>query len=262
VKADTCGVCHNYSETTIEIGGVPHCNRCVKQTFSKLTEEEQLETTNLRIYGFMELLKDAPKTQAPQLIWDVWNAILVKGVEVGRGKKENYYTFKLAHGEVVLNELECLNCNKFRMDYQRIYGVLLPNLPATKWSCMLTDWLKKRITTKDVEEISEQQEVIDAILTNITSSRLINGLGESVFGTVYYHDDAVLVPNETIRTLSLKINRNLSLRKVSSIMENYLIGTTKVYRTPSGSTRMWRFSPPAVGVDVEEAITLSDDDGD
>jgi hypothetical protein len=257
-----CADCGAIADTMLEMNGKPLCNECSKDALSgALTPEEEELRRNSRIYTLITLLRDADKVHAPKLITDIWFGIKPTHVQVNLGKRENYYCIKLDNGgEIVLNEQESLNCTKFRMDYQRITGILLPNLPHTKWACLLTEWLKGRTQGDALEEMSEQQEIIDAVIEHITSSRLIKGTGASIFGTIYYHEDAVLVPNDTIRNIAVKINRNLRLRRVSNILEDYLLGTTKTYRTVDGVVRMWRFSPAKVGLTEADAIEMGDQD--
>jgi hypothetical protein len=239
------------------VNGKALCNECVKVALQRDNGEVDVPyRTHGKVYRLMYQLRDANRNIAPTLIMEVWQCITVEEVTVNRGKNENYYRIKLPDGDIILNEQECLLCTKFRTEYQRIYGILLPNLPQVKWACLMTEWLMRRKQGEDVEEVSEHQEIVDAIIEHITSARLIRGVGAPTFGTVYHADDAILVPNDTIRTIATRINRTLQMRKVSSIVSSYLVGSTKTYRTTSGMVRMWRFDPAKVGVNTENALDL------
>lgn len=256
-----CSDCAAVDEKLMEIKGRLLCKKCVMNEMD--SDSDVISKGVSKIYYLMERLATAENKHKSGIICSIWESIEVLGITVNRGRNENFYHIKLLDGEIVLNEKDSLTCTQFRIDFQRIHGVLLPNLPYTQWACLVTEWLKMRKFGVEVEEISEHQEIIDAIVENITSSRLIKGTGISIFGTVYYHDDAILVPNETIKNLAGKINRNLRLRKVSNIVSDYLLGPTKTYRTPEGVVRMWRFDPVQLNIDVKDAIELDvEGDGD
>lgn len=259
----SCENCGKATDDLMQVDGKLLCKDCVVAAVNS-PSGEQGELWLKKIHFLMEMLPTAGKKQ-PEVIRDLWDALPVTSVKVDLGKNENFYHFVLDGGgsshEIVVEEVENLTPKKFRIEFQRIYGILLPNLPYTQWACLVTRWLVNRELGSEVEEISEHQEIIDAILENITSSRLIKGMGASIFGTVYYHDDAILVPTDTIRNISEKINRNITLRKVSSIVTDYLLGSTKTYRTAEGVIRMWRFDPAKVGVDTTTALELDSEGG-
>ena len=240
------------------IDGQLLCSDCVKKKLAEKSEEDVTQ----RIYYLLEKLTTANRNTAPRIVWDIWSSIHPTKVIVNPGIKENYYHIILNAGEIVLNESESMTPLKFRMEFQRLYGIVLPNLPYTKWSVLLSEWLRSREEKKAVEEISEEQEIIDAVLENITSSQLIKGVGGARFGVVFWDGNELLVPNSTIKGIVTKINRNIRLRKVSSILEDYLVGPSKTYRTPEGVARMWRFKPDRVGVNPNEAIEINRDDED
>jgi len=252
-----CQGCGKEIEKGVFSDGRLLCAECLKKEMAVVGED-----ITHKIYYLLERLATANRNTAPGIVWDIWSAIHPTKVVVNPGIKENYYHILLDAGEIVLNESESMTPLKFRMEFQRLYGIVLPNLPYTKWSVLLSEWLRTREEKEAVEEISEEQELIDAVLENLTSSQLVKGIGGARFGIVFWHNGELLVPNSTIKGIATKINRNLRLRRVSSILEDYLVGPSKTYRTPEGVVRMWRFNAERVGINTEEAIEIGDKEED
>lgn len=223
------------------------------------TEDNKKEMSITELKSIMARLHTAPQNEQHWLVDSAWGKVNPEIVASHKGANENYYHFKFPYGEIVLNGEEALSANKFRMEFQRIYGVLLPPVRNLKWSTLLTSWLDER-TESESEEISDTQEIVDGVLNYITTSRLVKGTGHSVLGTVYYHDEKVLVPSEIIKKLALKVNRNVKLRKVSNILKEFMMGPTKQYWTGTGYIRMWAFNPNHLKIDVSQAIDLEGDD--
>lgn len=213
------------------------------------------------IYSLMEQLEIAKKGQVTGLIQRIWSMINVDNIQVNKGKKENYYQLSVKGSDMILNETECLNCTKFRVEYQRMFGILLPNINQNKWACILTNWLKNRKIEEGHEEISEEQEIVDAILEYLTSARIVKGKPQALYGTIFLETkDNVLVPNETIKKIVSRINRNVTLRKVSCWVKEYTTSPTKVVHTNIGKIRMWCFSPKKCNIDTSIAVNLEEAD--
>ena len=217
-------------------------------------ELEELRKKQRRIYELIELYKEAERGEITETLMRIWNAINIKTVTVNRGQSENYYVFDLGEGTITLNEQECLDSKKFRMEYQKIYGIVLPPIHQGKWACLLTEWLKHRRQGKDIEELSENQEVIDAVLEYITSSRIVKGDLKETFGVVYLKDGNIWVSSKIIKKIVADVERNIKLRKVSEILKPYLATPTTARKTKEGWIRFWVFKADAVGVDITEAV--------
>jgi len=225
-----------------------------------LTPDELKDT---RVERVRQLIRQIPESKRQlELVDDIWAEVEVKSVTVDSGEKENFYHLTLADGEIILNDEDSLSCRAFRIAFQRIYGILLPNISFNKWAAHMTGWLEHRQEDVEKEGLSEKQEVIDAILEYLTSSRLVKGVGGAVFGTIYYYKDSVLVPNDIVKKLIVRVNRTIKMRQASNMLRDYSLNKTQPIRTPEGVVRMWMFDPKACGIDVSNVIELGSDEDD
>lgn len=240
-----------------------YCPDCVVQRIELTPKEVEALPKGNRVHDLrskIQCLKDA-RTDADRSLWNsrIWDELDVEKVVINPGKDGNFYHFKMPDGEIVLDQKDCLDARKFRMEFQRLTHVLLPPINNTRWACQITQWLNKN-EEGESEEISEDQELVDEMRGYLTSARLVKGMGGPVFGTAYTNDNgSVLVPNEIIKKLVTRINRNLNLRHAADVLKPLLNKPSRTYSTPEGLVRMWSFDAAASGVDLTKAIELGDE---
>lgn len=140
---------------------------------------------------------------------------------------------------VVLKESEIFNYSRFRQKCFVACKILLPPMGNQEWE----RYIEERVQDAE-EEIADQDEapIITDIINHITRAKVIKDRDELLKNNgncVWENEGCVWVPSKVIENFAK--DRDITLRRLSSILSPYTNGTSKRWRIKTGRIYLWPF---------------------
>lgn len=170
-----------------------------------------------------------------------------------------YYEIIIRNKTIKLNLDEMTTSTAFRKKYFALFKVMPKSIKADDWCEIITKWVQNA-ETKQVEELTDDIETIESVLSYIKNCKVSNDIKLCVDNRTLYKDNngSLFVPNDTVRAIIYSLNSKITLRKMSFILKDYLKTGSKIKKVDGENKRFWNFDINKVN--MEEEMTYKGDE--
>lgn len=213
---------------------------------------------------FEEFLKSYDNIQGQEdnnLGWEDINEI--SEFKIYKGNEMNIYEIHLKEKKIVLEGKEIMDYNIFRLKFFEEFGILLPTFKGIQsdWANLVSYWNKNYgVILKDkTENISDKQRAKEIVIDYINNSTLSDSYVVKE-GIICLREDVIFVPSSIIQKILHREKINISLRKLSYILDDYIESGTIPLKVDNKSERFWKFKKNKFDLDEDEKLEIQEEE--
>ena len=226
---------------------------------SKTTDEK----LKAMIIATIAKYKDEPETRSKTEIRD-WNDVVPQKFRVFKTDPA-LYKIEIDGREIAVSSEEILNSQVFRRKFFDEFGIMLPIISQNGWAKLITDWRTNYAVIEQPDAfLSEKNEIVEMILDYVKGCREVSDLTLiDRFGTYFIdpNDNSVLVSSFCIKEKLQVHNLKITMRKLREVLEDWIVGNSRVTRCGSSLIRCWAFKPEIFGESKSKLeVALSEED--
>ncbi len=180
-------------------------------------------------------------------------------------KKVPKFVISIKGVEMEFSSRELLGPSAFKQKYLGHFNELL-DIGKSDWQRLLKSWMD-HVEVKEEETISDSRAIADKVLETIQNGHKVDSV-EDALGSEnrYYERDGIIYyPSDSIQKVRDESNRFVNLRKVRSVLDDYIARNSSPRQLSSGKvTRIWHFDKEKVkefGEEGEKGVVPSDSRG-
>ena len=218
--------------------------------FNELMPNRWPDLTEEKKKSYYENAKEVNKNKTKNPLNQYFD-LIIKKIQLYPNKNDSMVKIKLENATIELTKEKIISSREFRtLYYLESKGLLLPDLPQNIWAKLLTLWTKKFGETIIKKEVTEDEIVVEKIVSEIETFTLVDELKKCIsYGRAYLENEIVFVPANAIELIIQKNKWNFKQSKVAFFLEKKLAGNSEPKRAGKRLIRFWKFKKECLDLD-------------
>jgi len=173
--------------------------------------------------------------------------------------EERIYEIHIKNKVIRMEGKEIIDYNVFILKFWEEFGIMLPKYKGigNDWAKLLGYWYNKygEISKDKAEFLSPSLEAKELIIDYVNNATISDDYIIKE-GIITYRNNSLFVPTKIIKKLLKRNDLNLSMRKLSYVLKDYLISGSIPLKIENKSERFWNFDVSKFEVNLDNKLNI------